>query len=90
MIIEHITILLYLFFLSLVRLLSNIVARRIIVAANEGASIAAPDLGAAEAGRIAPHHLRVVPANLAGSAGVGAVVVVGLLVDPQPHRVGAR
>lgn len=74
----------------LVRPLPNIIASRIIVAANESASVGAPDLCAAEADGIAPHHLRVVAADLAGGAAVGAVVVVRLLVDPQPHGIRAR
>ncbi|XBI36801.1 hypothetical protein VPH35_122257 [Triticum aestivum] len=73
------------------RALAVEVARGVVVAGDEDAPVPGADHArAADAGRLAPHHLRVVPAHLAGVAGVAVKMVVLLLVHPQLHRVGGR
>jgi len=76
---------------SLVRALADDVARRVVVAGDEDAGVVvADDAGAADAGGVAPHHLRVVPTHLPVRAAVGVVVVVLLLGDPGADGVGRR
>lgn len=70
------------------RPLTSDVARRIVAADDEDASVrGADDTRAADARRPAPHHLCVVPDHRAGVAGVAVPVVVPLLVHPRVHRV---
>ena len=74
----------------LVRPLPNYVARGSIVATKQGTTTTvAPDLSATKPNRVTPHHLGVLPTDPARSTGVGVVVVVGLLVHPQPHSIRA-
>ena len=76
---------------SLVRALADDVARRVVVAGDEDAGVVVADgAGAADAGGVAPHHLRVVPTHLPVRAAVGVVVVVLLLGDPGADGVGRR
>ncbi|XBI36800.1 hypothetical protein VPH35_122256 [Triticum aestivum] len=73
------------------RALAVEVARGVVVAGDEDAPVPGADHArAADAGRLAPHHLRVVPAHLAGVAGIGVEVVVPLLVHPRLHGVRGR
>ena len=74
----------------LVRPLPNMVAQGSIVATNQGTTTVAPDLSATKPNRVTPHHLSVMHTDRARNTGVGVVVVVGLLVHPQPHSIGAR
>lgn len=66
------------------------VARRVVVASNEGVAVVARHLSATDVNRVSPHHLGVVPTRLARDAAVAVVVVVPPLGDPVVDVVGLR
>lgn len=66
-----------------VRAQADVVARRVVVAGDEGAPAAvACDHGASDASGAPPHDLGVVAAHGAAVAAVGPVVVAGALGEP--------
>ena len=75
---------------SSVRAHADVVARRVVVAGDEGApAVVAGDHGAADPAGVAPHDLRVVAAHAAVAA-VAPVVVAGALREPGAHGLRRR
>jgi hypothetical protein len=74
----------------LVGFLADVVARGVVAADDVSGGVAARHGGAADVGGGGPDHLRVVTALVAASAGVGGVIVVGLLAHPVVHGILGR
>ena len=70
-----------------VRSLAHVIARRGIVA-DPDLGIPAAGHAASNMGGVAPNHLGVVAAHLAGRAAVARGVVVPPLIHPHPHHLG--
>ena len=75
---------------ELIGLLADVVAGGIVVANDEDDPAVALDAGAADARRLAPHHLRVMPEHLTRRTCISIVVVELALADPSLHRLSPR
>ena len=74
----------------LVGFLTDVVSRWVVAADDVSGGVAARHGSAADVGGGRPDHLRVMAALLAAGAGVGVVIVVGLLAHPTVDGIPRR